>query len=369
LLALRHWQGRIDRKLAVAPQLNASKLVEDERIAAGFVSGLIARSPLPWLLVYDNVENPDIIEGLIPRSNTHLLVTSRWADWYSRATELTVDVFPKDVGLEYLLQRAKSKDRAGAARLADALGCLPLALDQAGAFCRHAGLSFDNYRKQLIEMMRIKPKGITYPNSIYGTFSLAVQKAVEEVQTAERILGILAFLSPDGVPLEFFHAAGDVENALAFETLTAVSLISIDQARGIVSVHRLVQQVMRDRVHQGGRYQDTKDEIVKCLGRGFALTPDTSFSSLATLNVLWFLHNDPDPNSSIDLEYCPDHNAYWWDVKFSKKNSNIIRKFEGGGDIESHGSSTQEYAYDNGWMMVETEGRIGLLHDPLQSEP
>lgn len=34
----------------------------------------------PWLLVYDNVEKPGMIEGLIPRRGANVLITTRWPD-------------------------------------------------------------------------------------------------------------------------------------------------------------------------------------------------------------------------------------------------------------------------------------------------
>src|SRR5262249_31013439 len=39
----------------------------------------------PWLLVYDNAESPEQIKRLTPVNGAHMLITTRWADWYGHA--------------------------------------------------------------------------------------------------------------------------------------------------------------------------------------------------------------------------------------------------------------------------------------------
>ena len=42
----------------------------------------------PWLLIYDNAENPAAIDGWMPRAGAHCLITSRWRDWTGEADAL-----------------------------------------------------------------------------------------------------------------------------------------------------------------------------------------------------------------------------------------------------------------------------------------
>jgi hypothetical protein len=47
----------------------------------------------PWLLVYDNVEQPGGLETLTPVDGAHVLITTRWSDWGRAAAPVKVGVF------------------------------------------------------------------------------------------------------------------------------------------------------------------------------------------------------------------------------------------------------------------------------------
>ena len=90
----------------------------------------------PWLLVYDNAEKPGALGTLTPRSGAHRLITSRWPDWQDHAEAFEVDIFPPEIAVDFLMKKAAHPDRDAAARLAEALGRLPLALAHARALLR-----------------------------------------------------------------------------------------------------------------------------------------------------------------------------------------------------------------------------------------
>jgi hypothetical protein len=93
----------------------------------------------PWLLIYDNVEDKALARRFTPLENAHILYTSRLANWFGEADELQLGVFPRETAIDFLLAHTEGKDREAAGRLADALGCLPLALDHARALIRARG--------------------------------------------------------------------------------------------------------------------------------------------------------------------------------------------------------------------------------------
>ena len=97
----------------------------------------------PFLLVYDNVPSPELLDALVPKRGAAVLVTSRAPDWSGVAQEVFVDTLPEDMAVEFLLRRAGRTDAESARRLAVALGCLPLALDHAGAYVKRAAIGFD----------------------------------------------------------------------------------------------------------------------------------------------------------------------------------------------------------------------------------
>ena len=98
-------------------------------------------------------------------------------------------------------------------------------------------------------------KAVDYPRSIVATFTLAIEKAKATSPDAERLLGIAAFLAPDRIPLGI--VTGDVmteiEKGEAVAALAEVSLVdrqTLDDGSPGISVHRLVQEVVRRRLGQ-----------------------------------------------------------------------------------------------------------------------
>jgi tetratricopeptide (TPR) repeat protein len=254
--------ARLDPRLADEP---------DQEKAAKAGLRQLGRTSRPYLLIYDNVETPETLRDLVPSVGARVLVTTRWTDWSGRAAEVKIDVLGPDAAIEFLQKRAGRTDRAAAARLAEALGRLPLALDHAGAYCRLTGTTFDDYREKVDARIRRAPKGAAYPASVSATFALAIEKAAAEQPAAETLLSFFAFLAPERIPLGLVSTdiVDEEARAEALMALSAVSLIEHDQLedgspaitvhrlvqaamRAWVTVHRLVQLAMRERVAEHG---------------------------------------------------------------------------------------------------------------------
>ena len=223
----------------------------------------------PWLLIYDNAENPAAIDGWMPRAGAHCLITSRWRDWTGEADALDVDVFPPDVAVDYLCEtsgRSQPQDREQAALLAKELGYLPLALSHAAAFCRARDTDFEDYLEKLAERVKEKPDrrsraGKDYPWSVYETFELGLERVlagqpelgVPPQPRAEELMGIMAYLAPDGIPLDIFPESLFSRDELSglVAALNEAALLTRTRLPGdapAVNVHRLVQRVMQVRL-------------------------------------------------------------------------------------------------------------------------
>jgi hypothetical protein len=113
-----------------------------------------------WLLVLDNAEGPTAATGLAapltrlvdllpaePRGQ--VLVTSRDATWRRDAAVTELDLFSQDEAVDFLLVRADSHDQQTARRIAELLGYLPLALEQAGAYVEETGITLGDYLDRL----------------------------------------------------------------------------------------------------------------------------------------------------------------------------------------------------------------------------
>ena len=175
---------------------------------------------------------------------------------------LTVDMFTPAESVAFLRRRTGQNDEDAAKALAEALGNLPLALEQAGAYIQETGISLSAYLKLFQErrkelLSRGKPDA--YPDTVATTWDLSSQKAREEVPASADLLNLCAFLAPDDIPKslltdgaehlpEILASAVKDEMALndAIAALKRYSLMTV--ADDFLSVHRLVQAVARDRL-------------------------------------------------------------------------------------------------------------------------
>jgi tetratricopeptide (TPR) repeat protein len=257
--------GRLDRRLTEEP--------DQDKAARAAIANLAERTGLPILLVYDNVENPQTQDGLVPSASARVLVTTRWTDWGGHAAELKLEVLTPAKAAEFLQKRAARTDPADAARLATALGNLPLALDHAGAYCKLTGTSFDAYRGKIDALIAKAPKGATHPD-VFATFSLAIEKAASECQAAEPLLGFFAYLAPENIPLDLVTEdivkAHDLPEALG--SLASVSLVehvTLDDGSHGITLHRLVQAAMRARLAENGETAVAVARTTARLGNAF----------------------------------------------------------------------------------------------------
>lgn len=239
----------------------------------------------PWLLIYDNVEKPGDLHTLTPRTGAHVLLTTRWRDWTGEAEPLDVDVFEPAFAARFLCERAGRNEPEDAAALARDLGYLPLALDHAAAYCRNApNISFAAYRENIAALIRKAPppgaQAMQYEASVYATFSLALDRVISGDEArghlpcaeAGTLMSLIAFLGGEPIPLNLFgeEILEPLELADAVAALTRYSLstpVTMDGGEAGISVHRLVQMVMRQRLAEHG-------EAEAFAGKALALVAD-----------------------------------------------------------------------------------------------
>jgi DNA-binding SARP family transcriptional activator/tetratricopeptide (TPR) repeat protein len=209
-----------------------------------------------WLLVLDNVESVEQLDGLRLRTgNGRVLVTSRDRTLRQFGPVLTVDVFDEDTATAYLSDRAgRPGDEPSARQLARGLGCLPLALSHAAAFCDR-GTSFADYLQLLDELpardlFDSQPE-LSYEQTIASTWRASIRAASKAAPLAINVLEMAAYMGPDAVPKSLFRVLIDPDAPLArkrfadaLNALARFSLATVDDTT--VSVHRLLQKTIRD---------------------------------------------------------------------------------------------------------------------------
>ena len=123
------------------------KEAADQELIVQAVKHWLEQHP-KWLLVFDNVTDPADVRNYIPHGQMgHVLITSRNANWRGTATPLNAKVLERSESVDFLLKRTGYTDREVADALAEALGDLPLALEQASAYIEQTSMSLEAYRK------------------------------------------------------------------------------------------------------------------------------------------------------------------------------------------------------------------------------
>jgi tetratricopeptide (TPR) repeat protein len=241
-------------------QLDIPETDDQLKLARAVLRALGARRR--WLLVFDNAEEPDDLAGWLPTAGGgHVLLTSRHPDWSALAQPVQVGVLPHDKATELLLRRSPDDDAASAAELAEELGDLPLALEQAAAYLEREGTPLaaylDAFRRRREELLS-RGRAIAYQGQVDTTWQLSIDKVAP---AGIELLRLCAFLAPEAIPLDLFapqpallpsalRAAVATDGELGVHEAAGAcyrySLVDRDRAR--IRVHRLVQQVVRARL-------------------------------------------------------------------------------------------------------------------------
>jgi tetratricopeptide (TPR) repeat protein len=214
-----------------------------------------------WLLILDNVDSKPalaevehLLSGL---SGGQVIVTSRLADFSGHFQPLELNVLAIDDAAAFLLERTKDRrrvtpdDETRAREVADELGGLALALEQAAAFISKRRLTFTQYleewRSKRDEVLAWFDATVTdYPRAVAVTWQTSVAQLTDG---GRRLLERLAWLAPEKVPESLLDvpvrgAEGEDLHG-AYEDLAAYSLVSRDAEGPFFLVHRLVQDVTR----------------------------------------------------------------------------------------------------------------------------
>jgi tetratricopeptide (TPR) repeat protein len=253
--------GITDHLTWLARELGVSHLPEQNRMITALWQELRRRDR--WLLVYDNARSPRSLAPYWPPAGTgDVLVTSRHPAWSSRGTPLQVEPFAQLDAVTFLRKRSHAADEQAAAEVAETLGRLPLALEQAAAYVEETQTSLESYQQRLTAgypglLAAGHPQW--YGETVATTWAVSIKAAREEQPQALALLAVLAYLAPDDIPRDLVYkysgvldspllevAANLVTWDLLLGSLIGFSLVTVDQKR--ISIHRLVQQTIRNQL-------------------------------------------------------------------------------------------------------------------------
>ncbi len=201
--------GAIATDLAL-PNHQENKL--DENIAA--VKHWLATHDR-WLLIFDNVDDPDVVQPFLPNApHGRILITSRLPrlEKLGVGRAIALDTLAPEEAHTFLQRRTQrdsldSAEQKALETLAQELGYLPLALEQAAAYVQAKQVSFATYlrayqQRRLQVLEKEQPQVGNYPDSVATTWSINFEAVQASSPAAADVLRLSAFLAPDNIPYE-----------------------------------------------------------------------------------------------------------------------------------------------------------------------
>ncbi|MEM6636111.1 MAG: TIR domain-containing protein [Pseudomonadota bacterium] len=210
----------IEGLAALARRLGMQEQQDTGAMARAALEAVGAVGSLPWLMIYDNVPNPDALaarnldgsvrHSWLPAGNARVIITSRWEDFGKLADTAKLNIWDLETTTAFLLDVTGRDDRDGAEALAMALGGLPLAAEQAAAYlARMQGISFESYTQNLASLIDRAPTEGTlgdYGRTVYASLSIALK---DLPQATKDLLCLLSWLSEDGTEQELIAAVAE----------------------------------------------------------------------------------------------------------------------------------------------------------------
>ena len=264
-----------------------------------------------WLLIYDNAtyttsEECEILQKHLPKNSAigNVLLTTSCNTPYFGEPMISVKSFSESEAVDFLQRRTKKCVDENASALVQNLGCLPLALEQAGAFISEKlNGDYEAYLKLWLKYgiatFDSTDKARNHKSTVTSTLRITMDKL--QIPGAIEIINLCAYLSPDGIDTALFYAYACMgeENLLSkatvdhiadelmlgqiIDALTKYSLCTCEPTvyrfdtrhvhykhfRNIkrFHFHRLVQDVIRERIGNDLHYLYACIDMLCCAQR------------------------------------------------------------------------------------------------------
>ena len=331
------------------------------------ILSFISHQKKRWLMVLDNVDQRQLSDNmqkfLLGRwkreSNGHMIITTRRerkeiCQWMDLEPHCCVEVFSFSTqeAKKFLLTRAGGNNAAGQENELDELvvelGCLPLALEQAGAHIRSLqcplGKYLEQYKRERLQLLIEHHANPSWEYesrsrlSVHTTWLLNFEyvKTSKYGEIATRFVHAAAFFDPDEIYEGLINAellSRDVldgkerelplTNSLIVEVLTKFSLFQ-RKSVGFIRIHRLVQEFIRGTMKS--------EEITKAMLTSFELMKNAaSLDSESATDKSVFSTIRHWLSLKRHIAYHLSHFGHKLDVSLSNKLERLVE--EGAGEI------------------------------------
>jgi transcriptional regulator with XRE-family HTH domain len=256
-----------------------------------------------WLLIFDNAEDPEDLGPFLPTGSGHIIITSRNQAWTRHAQPLELDVFTREESVAHLMRHVPGLSSADAERVSQAVGQLPLAVEQAAAWLAETGMPPARYaawlETQATGALSLN-KPLDYAMPVVATWNLSFDRLKQQSPAAIRLLQLLAFCSPGPISMDLLYSDAMYECLRPFdETLTEklllgrvvrdisrFALVKVEQGSNPLQIHRLVQAVIRSQMTDDER-RDARHEVHKILADARPQGTTDDPANWSTYDIIW----------------------------------------------------------------------------------
>ncbi|RUP51804.1 P-loop containing nucleoside triphosphate hydrolase protein [Jimgerdemannia flammicorona] len=283
--------------LKVAKLLNLSINVNDNlTVRISIIKQWFHNARRRWLMVFDNADDESVYtlmrKSYPNKGDGDIILTTRDAVADHKTAEIRLDemIIDMESALKLLLRNNNPTSTCTtdpvAQQIIEELGYLPLAIDLAGACMERDDLTPDEFltnfktnQKEYLHMEElIKATGNNYAHTVWTVWDLSFTRVKEQNPLAANFLNACAFLHPDNIPLRLFRAHSErilpptftnlqprsLEKALSLlcssslvrrTSATTAERSSNDVYREKISIHRLVQNIVRLEINDTEKFQ------------------------------------------------------------------------------------------------------------------
>ncbi len=231
-----------DRLAELAHALNLATVTDPTPVAVARLLGAL-REQTRWLLVFDNAEQPQDLVRFLPGRAGHVVITSRNPDWGGVAIPLGVEGFTRAESVQLLQSQVPRLSESEADRVAEVVGDLPLAVDQAAALLTDTAMTTEDYLQlvaaRTTDVLNRGGRG-GYPVSLTASWAVAFDQLAADDPAALQLLTLVAWLCPEPVPLSLVTGHPDrlpaALAAAARDPLVFAEVIGVLRRRGMARI-------------------------------------------------------------------------------------------------------------------------------------
>jgi hypothetical protein len=254
-----------DQFAALAARLGLERAADPEALRDQVHDAL--RGVPGWLLIFDNADAAGDIVPWLPAGPLpagipgHVISTTRRGGFAALGQVMDLDVIDLPAAVRLLRSRVPDLGQETGEQIAQELGRLPLALEQAAAYIDRAQMPAREY----LDLLRSRAADLyargqvtSRKDTIATLWDISLERISGESPAAVQLLDICAYLAPEPIPLDLFTAhpgqlpeplSAAAADQLAFGDTVAV-LVDYSLAKRTAAglqLHRLVQATIRSR--------------------------------------------------------------------------------------------------------------------------